>query len=79
MSISEKLGLNVQDLLKDGTKFNIAFNDINLPNNNAATHMNISLESYQLQQELIQSLKQNIELLKNENEKLKQDLGQINK
>jgi len=65
-------------LLKDGTTINIQHNHNNKVSNNSAPCMNITIESYQLQQELIQVLKHNIELLREENAKLKQDLKKIN-
>lgn len=78
LAISEKLDLDLQDLLKDGTTINIQHNHNNKVSNNSALGMNITIESYQLQQELIQVLKHNIELLREENAKLKQDLKKIN-
>lgn len=78
LAISEKLDLDLQDLLKDGTTINIQHNRNNKVSNNSALGMNITIESYQLQQELIQVLKHNIELLREENAKLKQDLKKIN-
>ncbi len=79
LDMSEKLDLDVQDLLKDGTTINIQHNHNNKVSQNSALGIHVSVEAFQLQQDLIQSLKQNIELLKQQNSKLKQELKQNQK
>lgn len=61
--ISKKLKIQVEDLLNDGTTLDI----LNKKQaSGIAEGLNVSLEAYHLQQELINSLKQNIDLLKEE-------------
>jgi transcriptional regulator with XRE-family HTH domain len=70
MEISNRLGIPVDDLLKDGATVNINNQNNNKLDNGSTMGINVNIEAYQLQQDLIDSLKHNIELLKDENAKL---------